>query len=229
MSEDHRFRVVACGLEDSSRMKVAASELASKLSATPKQIEQILSSSHYVLAKDLEIEAAERYAETLRGAGVIVKLEDQMRLLAIELPTGEHKSEVDDVDLTVNRLADYQRWSGFLWIGLGIIQALTVYGIIAGVWNIFAGISRVKMAKQIRARDASVPAAFKDVSGLVIIAIVNILLGGVIGLVVVGFDIFVRDKILKHRELIDRAVEKVDAYALKKARRAARLQNSQQG
>ena len=110
-----------------------------------------------------------------------------------------------------------------------MLQALTIYGIIAGAWNIFAGFTRLNMSKQIRARDASVPAEFEGISGLVIIAIINVLLGGVIGVIFVAFDVFVRDKVLKHRDLFDRVVEKMDPYALKKARREARLQGNNRG
>ncbi len=39
----------------------------------------------------------------------------------------------------IRRIADYERMSGILWIVLGVIQICTVVGIIAGVWNVFAG------------------------------------------------------------------------------------------
>jgi Protein of unknown function (DUF2510) len=101
----------------------------------------------------------------------------------------------------VRRLALYERLSGWAWLTLGIIQILTVLGIIAGAWNIFASISRMKVAPRIERREASVPAAFESLTGYVIIGVINLVLGGVLGIAFLALDLFIRDQILKHRDL----------------------------
>jgi hypothetical protein len=104
-------------------------------------------------------------------------------------------------DNLIRRIADYERISGILWIVFAIFQIISVVGIIAGVWNIIAGFSRIAIAKDIRARKSTVPAAFEGVLQLVIIGIINLVFGGVIGVVFVCFDFFVRDKVLSNRHL----------------------------
>ena len=101
----------------------------------------------------------------------------------------------------IRRIATYERASGWAWLTLGIIQVLTVIGIIAGAWNIYAGISRIKIAPRIQRREASIPRAFEPWTMYVVIGVINLVFGGVIGLVVVALDLFVRDQVLKHRHL----------------------------
>lgn len=97
------------------------------------------------------------------------------------------------------QLADYEKLSGVLWIVLGAIQICLVVTALAGVWNVFAGLSRLGMARRIRAYDPLVPKAYEGIVQLVVIGIVNFLLGGFIGLVLVGLDFYIRDKVLSNR------------------------------
>ena len=92
-------------------------------------------------------------------------------------------------------------FQAYFGLGIAIIQLISIYGAIAGIWNIIAGISRIQMVKRIKARESSIPNDFAGMGGLLTIGIVNLLLGGVIGLVFVAFDFFVRDKILSNRHL----------------------------
>jgi hypothetical protein len=97
--------------------------------------------------------------------------------------------ENSDDDL-IRRIADYERISGILWIGIAILQLISIYGALAGIWNIIAGIVRIKTAKRIRIRESLIPSEFEGVANLVTIGIINLALGGVIGIVFVGFDFF---------------------------------------
>ena len=73
----------------------------------------------------------------------------------------------------------------------------------AGIWNILAALSRFNRAKQVQARKASVLASYESVTQLVIIAIVNLVLGAVIGALWVIIDFIIRDKVLRNRHLFD--------------------------
>lgn len=108
-----------------------------------------------------------------------------------------------DTETLIRRIADYERISAILWMVLGIIQICSVYGIIAGVWNIFASISRFTLIKRIRARELGVPKAYEGITQLVIIGLVNLFLGGVIGVLFVAFDFYVRDQVLKNAHLFN--------------------------
>lgn len=115
-------------------------------------------------------------------------------------PTGQADINTDNL---FRKLADYERLSGILWILIGVLQVFTFWGAIAGIWNLFAGYSRIKIAPRIRARDRSVPAEFDGIAQLAILAVINVLLGGVIGIVFVIFDYIIREKILDNRHLFD--------------------------
>lgn len=106
-------------------------------------------------------------------------------------------------DEVIRRIADYERISGIIWIILAIIQICTIYGIIAGVWNLIAGISRIRFVKAIQQRDSSVPREFEGVVMLVIIGVVNLLLGGIVGVLFVAFDFYIRDQVLSNRHLFE--------------------------
>lgn len=111
----------------------------------------------------------------------------------------------DDEENLIRRIADYERISGYIWIVIGIMQILSLFGIIAGIWNIFAGRSSLKLVPHIRARSSRVPSAFENIGGLVVIGLVNFFLGGVIGVVFVAFDFYIRDLVLTNRRLFCRA------------------------
>jgi hypothetical protein len=96
----------------------------------------------------------------------------------------------------IRRLADYERISGIFWIILSIFQIYFVWTAIAGMWNIFAGVTRIRVAKLMRQRDPTIAAACEGIAQLIIIGIVNLLVGGVIGILFVAFDFYIRDKVL---------------------------------
>lgn len=101
----------------------------------------------------------------------------------------------------VRRLTEYTRWSGVGWIVLGALQVLSLWGIVAGAWNIYAGYTRIRAAKDIERRDPGVPDSVQGLGGYIIIGLINLFLGGVVGIVLVGVDLFVRDQILKNANM----------------------------
>lgn len=101
----------------------------------------------------------------------------------------------------IRRLADYERISGILWIVIAVVQICTIVGAIAGIWNIFAGRSRLKISKRIAECDRNIPKEFEPTSQLLVIGIVNFLLGGVVGILLVVFDFYIRDIVLTNAHL----------------------------
>ena len=108
-----------------------------------------------------------------------------------------------DKQYQANRLAGYERTSAILWIIISILQILSVYLIIAGIWNLFSAFSSFKLEKKILNRDADIPQVYESITELVIIAIVNVVFGGIIGVVLVGFDFWIRQEILTHHDIFD--------------------------
>jgi hypothetical protein len=106
-------------------------------------------------------------------------------------------------DALVRGFSSYERTSGYVWIAIGIIQVICLITIIAGVWNIYVGINRGKLAAQIERRDPYVPATFEPLTTYIVSAVLNLVLGGVLGLAMVVLDVYVRDQVLKNRQLFD--------------------------
>jgi hypothetical protein len=115
-----------------------------------------------------------------------------------------YASPAQQEDALIRRIAEYERISGILWIVLGVIQILCLVGIIAGIWNIFAGRSRLKFSPVIASRDATVPQAYDSITQLVVIGVINVLVGGFIGVAFVAFDFYIRDKVLSNAHLFNR-------------------------
>lgn len=110
-------------------------------------------------------------------------------------------------EATVRRIAEYERISAIVWTVIAAVQILTLVGIIAGLWNLYAAWTRFRIVPHIQARNREVPAAFESITGLVIIGLINLFLGGVIGVIGVVLDFVVRDHVLKNRHLFDQESE----------------------
>ena len=132
------------------------------------------------------------------NCGVNVKGTDDLGAnAAMPAPASGNQSD----ETLIRQIADYEKLSGILWIGLGVIQVLTVIAVIAGIWNLYAGYTRIKAQPLILARHKSVPDSFESINGLVIIGLINLILGGVIGVLFVAFDYVIRDKVLSNKHL----------------------------
>jgi uncharacterized membrane protein len=106
-----------------------------------------------------------------------------------------------DANAVANRVRDYEKTSGILWIVIGILQVISFVTIIAGVWNIYAGFTRIKLAGRIQShQNWVVPTFERALNGIIIIAVINLIFGGVLGIAIAGFDYYIRDYVLKNKE-----------------------------
>ena len=112
------------------------------------------------------------------------------------------KTEKEAADF-IRKLSEYELISCSVWIGIAIIQICTCYGAIAGVWNIFVGISRYQMIDRVKARDSRIPAEHEGLGMLIAIALINLILGGVVGIVLVAYDYYMRNQILENRHVFN--------------------------
>lgn len=106
----------------------------------------------------------------------------------------------------VRRIADYERISAICWLILGIIQICCIVTAIAGVWNVMAALSRFKLVPRILAQESNIPDEYESLSGYVLIGLVNLICGGMIGLVFCAFDLYLRGQILSNRSVFDGSV-----------------------
>lgn len=101
--------------------------------------------------------------------------------------------------------------SAVVWSLIAGVQILiAIFGsgwefflLLAGIWNIFAAVSRFGRVKKIQERRRSVPASYQGVAQLIFIAIANVLFGACLGALWVIVDFIIRDKVLKNRQLFN--------------------------
>ncbi|MDY0022693.1 hypothetical protein [Arenimonas caeni] len=110
-------------------------------------------------------------------------------------------------EATIRRIAEYERISAIVWTVIAVVQILTLVAIIAGLWNLYAAWTRFRIVPHIHARNCQVPEAFESITGLVVIGLINLFLGGVVGVVGIVLDFVVRDHVLKNRHLFDQVSE----------------------
>lgn len=103
----------------------------------------------------------------------------------------------------VSRIADYELVSGIIWITIAILQALSIVLMIAAIWNLIAGILTLRNAGRIKKLDPAVPSERESVVPYIIMACVNLLFGGVLGVLLVGLDLYIRHLILENRSLFE--------------------------
>jgi hypothetical protein len=103
----------------------------------------------------------------------------------------------------IRRLAEYKKLSGIAWIIIGGLQICLIVTAIAGVWNVVAGVSRLTTSKAIAARDPRVPEAAQGVAQLIVLGVINLCLGALFGLIMVGVDFYIRDQILTNTQLFN--------------------------
>ncbi len=98
----------------------------------------------------------------------------------------------------------YEIVSNIVWIIIGIIQCITITAAVAGVWNIVNAIIRMRNTKNIVPHNEHVPSYFDERKiWIIVMAIINLVLGGVIGVAISAFDWYVRDYVLKNRDAFE--------------------------
>lgn len=101
----------------------------------------------------------------------------------------------------ISKISDYQKASNITWLIIAIIQICSIVCIIAGIWNLIATITNWELPKRILSKDDTIPQIYESIVGYFIIGLVNLLVGGVIGLVLLCFDLYIRNLILKNKHL----------------------------
>lgn len=99
-----------------------------------------------------------------------------------------------------SKVRRYELLAGIAWIIIGAIQCILVYTAAAGAWNIVNGIMRIRSAQNIQAGNSFVVTYFDQRKiWLIVLAVVNLILGGVVAVLLVLFDWYVRDYVLQNR------------------------------
>lgn len=107
------------------------------------------------------------------------------------------------------------------WLILGAIQVALLYTAAAGVWNIVNAILFLRNAKSIVAGNPGVVPYFDSrKTGLIITGVMNLVLGGVVGVVLVLYELYVCRVVLNNAGAFDPAAGPVAAQKVAAAEAA---------
>lgn len=119
-------------------------------------------------------------------------------------PVRQAKQKPVGADAVALKVRRCEIASNVAWLIVGIIQCVLVYTAAAGVWNVVNAIVALRNVKNITAHNPGVVPYFEGrKTWLIVLAVVNVVLGGVIGVVLVLFDWFVRDFVLRNRSAFE--------------------------
>lgn len=90
------------------------------------------------------------------------------------------------------------------WIVFGVLQCVTLYAAAAGVWNIVNAIICLRNVRNIQPGNPHVVPYFDERKvWLIVLGVVNLILGGVVGVVFVLIEWYVRDFVLRNRSAFE--------------------------
>ncbi|MCM1264723.1 MAG: zinc ribbon domain-containing protein [Candidatus Gastranaerophilales bacterium] len=107
----------------------------------------------------------------------------------------------------IRKIAGFQKTSNIFWLILAILQICSVYLIIAGIWNLIGTITYWKFPERIQNQDTTIPQDYEGIAGLIIMAIVNLCVGGILGILLIAFDFYIRNLVLENKHLFNKTVK----------------------
>ena len=102
-------------------------------------------------------------------------------------------------------LSSREKTAAIIWLIIGILQILSFAGIICGVYNVVASISRFKQANLVLTPYAGFVKSYdKWITNIIIGIVFNVIFGGVIGVACSIYDLVaVRGYVLENKETFD--------------------------
>lgn len=105
-----------------------------------------------------------------------------------------------EVQREISSIASMELATAIVWLIIGILQVLALVTAFVGIWNIVVSTSRFRRKREIEQLNPGVPRTVQGELGWIIFFIVlNLFLGGIIGVAGAVMDIFIRERILKVR------------------------------
>lgn len=132
--------------------------------------------------------------------------EEQTQLLILQ-ETNSNRSS-NDKKHVLRIIANKEQTSGIIWFIIGILQVIVGLcglwtAILIGGWNIFWGSSRIGNAKDIENRqDTLVRDYDSSLATCIIFILLNIFIGGLLGVVGAIYDLFTRNYVLQNQDIL---------------------------
>lgn len=113
-----------------------------------------------------------------------------------------------DRDTVLQDISNKEKVGGIIWIVVATIQLIIglVYNwvtIIVGIWNLIVGITRITNAGKIEERkDKIVEEYEKNLANIIIFLVLNIFIGGLIGVAGAIYDLVTRNYVISNKDII---------------------------
>ena len=107
----------------------------------------------------------------------------------------------------VKTLSEREQLSAILWLIIGILQVITIAGVVCGVWNIYCAYCRFKQSKAVLTPYPGLVQSYdKWMTNIIISIVINVILGGVIGVAAAIFDLIgIRGYVLENKQIFEEA------------------------
>jgi uncharacterized membrane protein len=102
-------------------------------------------------------------------------------------------------------LSERAQISAILWLIIGIIQVISLAGVICGAWNIYCAYCRFKQSKAVLTPYPGLVQSYdKWMTNIIVSIVINVLLGGVIGVAAAIFDLLaIRGYVLENKQTFE--------------------------
>ena len=111
---------------------------------------------------------------------------------------------VNSKDEAYKQLQKMEKNASSIWLVIGIVQVLSVVGILCGIWNIINALSRKKYANSLIGSSIPVYKKYEESDkNLLIFAVFNFIIGAIIGVFGVGYDFYIRSFVMCNKKYFD--------------------------
>ena len=113
-----------------------------------------------------------------------------------------------DRNTILQNISNKEKIGGIIWVVVSVIQLLIGLSfnwviLILGIWNLIVGITRINDASKMEQRANNIVNVYeKSLTSLIIFIVLNILMGGIIGVIGAIYDLTVRSYVLDNRDVI---------------------------
>ena len=143
--------------------------------------------------------------QKLKECGAVTEKEFEVEKYKILNNISNNYSSEGKEDI-LRKIADKEQTSGVIWIVIGVLQVIiglcgTIIPLFVGIWNIYNASLRMKYAKNIIKRQKDLVKEYNNnLSNCIIFLIINIFVGGIIGIVGAIYDLYIRNYVLDNQD-----------------------------
>lgn len=108
----------------------------------------------------------------------------------------------EDLNEIADRISYFEIASMVLWSIFGLSMIFLIPGLSAtlvGCYNIVMVVLQIPLISKIQHRKSAVVGAYEGITRLIVAGVVNLALGWYLGVLLIGFDFYVRHLVLKNR------------------------------